>query len=125
MVQVNVRVDGLRQLVKELEGLGVDVADLKDAFGAIANRGAEVARGFTPKRTGRLAGTSRGNRSKNKAVVTVGKASAPYAKVINYGWPAHNIRPSDFARKTDEVMEPVAVTEITNSLQQIIRKRGL
>lgn len=125
MGTTGVRVEGLRKLVKELEGLGVDVGDLKDAFGNIARKGAEVARGFVPTLSGRLAGTTRGNRAKNKAVVTVGKASAPYSAVINYGWPLRNIKGAGFVPKTDRAMEPDAVSEITNSLQHIIRKRGL
>lgn len=125
MSSTGVRVEGLRKLVKELEGLGVDVGDLKDAFGNIARRGAEVARGFVPTLTGRLAGTTRGNRAKSKAVITVGKASAPYAAVINYGWPRRNIKGAGFVPQTDRVMKPDAVAEITDSLQQIIRKRGL
>jgi phage gpG-like protein len=125
MAQTGVHVEGLRQLVRELEGLGVEVGDLKDAFGNIARRGAEVTKGFVPQRSGRLANTVRGNRAKNKAVVTVGKASAPYAAVINYGFPARSIKGAGFVPQTDRVMEPEAVAEITNSLNQIIRKRGL
>ncbi|MFC0623826.1 hypothetical protein [Kribbella deserti] len=125
MAASGVRVEGLKKLVRELEGLGADIADLKDAFGNLAKRGAAVAAGFVPTRTGRLKATVRGNRAKNKAVVTVGRATRPYAAVVNYGWKARNIAPAEFTRKTDQVMAPEAVSEITDSLQQIIRKRGL
>jgi hypothetical protein len=125
MAQTGVRVEGLRKLVRELEDLGADINDLKDAFGNLAKRGAEVAKGFIPSRSGRLKGTARGNRAKNKAVITIGKASAPYAAIINYGWPLRNIKGAGFVPQTDRVMEPEAVAEITNSLHQIIRKRGL
>ncbi|MFB6726793.1 hypothetical protein ACFCV3_41880 [Kribbella sp. NPDC056345] len=125
MATTGVRVDGLKKLVRELEGLGADIADLKDAFGNIAKRGATVTAGFVPSLTGRLKATVRGNRAKNKAVVTVGRATRPYAGIVNYGWEARNIAPAEFTRKTDDVMQPVAVSEITDSLQQIIRKRGL
>ena len=39
---ISFKVTGLREVVRDLEAIGVEVEDLKDAFGAIAAEGAEV-----------------------------------------------------------------------------------
>jgi hypothetical protein len=88
-----VRVEGLNKTIKALQGFGVEVQDLKDVFSSIAKEGARLASSFAPVKSGRLAGTVRGNKAKNKAVVIAGKAKVPYAGAINYGWPRRNIRP--------------------------------
>lgn len=122
---VGFHVDGLNQLVRDLQAVGVEVEDLKEAFSGIAREGAEVAAGFAPRLSGRLAGNIRGNRAKSKAVVTAGGASVPYAAPINYGWAAHNISASGFLQKTDEVMQPRALRELESAINTQIRRRGL
>jgi phage gpG-like protein len=122
---LGLRVTGLRQVVRGLEKSGVAVTDLKDAFSNVAAMGAQVMRGFVPERSGRLAGTVRGNRAKNKAVVTTGRASVPYAGVINFGWPSRGIEANPFQKKTDEAMEPVALGQLQNEIDQVIRRNGL
>ena len=59
---VGVRVEGLRNVTRALRGLGLDVADLKDAFAAVSALGAQKVAARIPRRSGRLAGTARGNR---------------------------------------------------------------
>lgn len=105
--------------------MGVEVDDLKGAFGGIAKTAAVVTAGFIPTLTGTLAGSARGNRAKSKAVVTVGRASIPYAGPINYGWPARNIEPAGFFEKTDAVMEPLAGRQIEQELDKLITRKGL
>lgn len=119
------RVEGLSRVVRGLKALGLDVEDLKGAFSRIAAEGAEVERGFVPRRSGRLAGTVRGNRAASKAVVTAGRATVRYAGPINYGWPGHGIAPAGFQQKTDEVMRPRAVEQLENEINQAARRRGL
>lgn len=118
-------IDGLRQAVKQLEQFGVEVDDLKDTMSAIAAKATDVMRPFIPSRTGKLRGSARGNRAKGKAVVTVGSARVRYGPAINYGWPARNIRPANFTRKTDEVMDDLAPQMLAEGIDQIIEKRGL
>jgi phage gpG-like protein len=120
-----VRVEGLNTLVRDLERLGVEVDDLKAAFGAIAAEGAQKAAQFAPRRTGRLAASVRGNRAKNKAVVTAGKASIAYAVVINYGSPKRHIAASQFMQRADEAMRPIALERIEAAISTAIRKTGL
>lgn len=80
------RITGLREAVRDLERLGVEVQDLKDAFGEISEEVAQEAHGLVAIQTGALDQTIRPARTKNKAVVRAGNTGAvPYAPVINYG----------------------------------------
>lgn len=120
-----VGVEGLSRLVRELQGLGLEVDDLKDVFARIAAEAVPVYQGFAPVRTGRLRGDFRGNRAKSKAVVRVGRASVPYAKVQNYGWPARNIAAQGFVARGDAVMQPRALLELESGIRTAIKRRGL
>lgn len=119
------QVQGLNQVVRDLQSLGLEVEDLRAAFSEIAAQGARVASLYAPRRTGRLAGDVRGNRAKSKAVVTAGRASVPYAGPINYGWAARGIAPSGFMQKADQQMQPVAIQRLEQEINRQIRRRGL
>jgi len=120
------KVEGLAQVVRDLQAIGLEVDDLKDAFSAIAAEGARVAAGFVHSQSGRLAGSLRGNKAKGKAVVTAGSAAAvPYAGPQNYGWKARNIRGQGFMQRTDAAMSPRAVALLENEINQVIRRKGL
>lgn len=120
-----VRVEGLNRLTRDLQALGLDIDDLKDAFADIADEGARLAAGFAPVRTGRLRSTIRGNRAKNKAVVAAGRGRTRYAGPINYGWPKRNIAPALFMQKADEAMQPKALARLDESITDAIHRRGL
>lgn len=124
-VNGGVRIQGLNRMVRDLQALGLDVEDLKDAFAPIAAEGARLAAGFAPNRTGRLAASIRGNRAKAKAVVTAGRARVPYAGPINYGWRKRGIAPAMFMQKADEAMRPRALAELEQAINRKIRERGL
>lgn len=117
------QVEGLNQVVRALQELGVETDDLKEAFSTIAAEGGRVMAGFVPQRSGRLASSVRGNRAKSKAVVTVGRASIPYAGAIQWGWPKRGIRPSGFFEKTDAVMSPRALQMLETEINRIIREK--
>lgn len=123
--QVGFRVEGLAQVVRALTEAGLEVEDLKDAFGSIAREGAQLAASAAPHASGRLAGDIRGNRAKSKAVVTAGRASVPYAGPINYGWPARGIVPAGFMQEADRQLQPRAVQLLENAVNETIRKKGL
>jgi hypothetical protein len=120
-----VRITGLNKVVRQLQELGLELDDLKDAFGSLAQQGARLAAGFVHSRTGRLAGTIRGNRAKNKAVVIAGRAKVAYAGVQNYGWPKRNIKEQQYLQKADEILKPLAVEELERSINKSIQRRGL
>lgn len=119
------KVDGLNQVVRGLQQIGVEVDDLKGAFSSIAAMGARQAARYAPKRTGRLAGDVRGNRARSKAVVMAGRASLPYAGPINYGWAARNITPSLFMQRADQAMRPFALRRLEAEINTTIRRHGL
>ena len=120
-----VRVEGLSRVVRELQGLGLEVTDLKDAFATIAaEASARVAR-YAPRRSGALAASVRGNRAKSKAVVRSGKAAVPYAGAVNYGWPRRGIAASEFMQKGEQEYAPTAVTRLETEIEHAIKRRGL
>lgn len=135
-----VRIDGLNQLVRGMQKAGVEVDDLKGAFGAISDEGARLMSSFAPRRSGALAGTIRGNRAKNKAVVMAGKGKVRWAGSTNWGWPASSryggkprrgggwplgMRAQMYTAKTDEALEPYALEQLDQNLTELIRSVGL
>jgi hypothetical protein len=123
---VGFKVEGLNALVRDLQAIGVEVDDLKDAFSTISKEGAERAAHHAPRgETGKLSASIRGNRAKSKAVVTAGRATVPYAGAINYGWPGRNIEPAGFMQKADEEMQPVALQRLEEEINRVIRSKGL
>lgn len=122
---VGIRIDGLTAVVRSLLAMGLEVEDLKGAFSEIARFGQVEAARFAPKRTGRLAGNIRGNRARNKAVVSAGGVAVPYAGPINYGWRAHGIEPAGFMQKADQTVEPYALKRLEQDINNSIRRHGL
>lgn len=118
-------VTGLRETVRDLSDLGVEVDDLKDVMGEIAATAVDVMQPFIPAVSGTLRASARGNRAKGKAVVTIGRARVPYAAAINYGWGARNIRPANFTGKTDAAMDDRAVQMLDAGIDKLITKKGL
>ncbi|MGC4940946.1 hypothetical protein [Kribbella sp. DT2] len=125
MAKGGVRIVGLNKVVRSLTQVGVGVDDLKSAFGEIAAKGARITAGLAPSRTGRLAGSARGNRAKNKAVVTVGRARVPYAGPINFGWKSRGIEPSGFLQKADQEIQPTALASLEQAIDSLIGQEGL
>lgn len=121
MAGTDIRVHGLAAAVRELERLGVDLQDLKAAFAQIATEAVPTYRRFTPRRSGRLAGNYRSSKTKNRVQLIVGSAAVPYAKPINYGWPARNIRAADFVAKGDQVTTPKAIEAIEAEINRLIQ----
>lgn len=119
------RIEGLNETVRALQDLGLEVDDLKDAFSPIAKKGAGYASSFAPKDSGNLARSVRGNRAKNKAVITAGGRRAPYAGAINYGYRRRGIEATSFMQRADDRMRPVAYQELQDALGDAVRRKGL
>jgi hypothetical protein len=124
-IRAGYRVEGLASVTRALRAVGVDVSDLKDAFQAIATRGAALVKRHTPVRSGRLQGDIRGNRATSRAVVTAGRSNLRYAGPINYGWPKRGIAAAGFMQAGDKELQPYAVQQLEDEINQSIRKRGL
>jgi len=101
-----VRVEGARRLRATLRKAGADLDDMKDAHAAVAAMVAAAARAATPRRTGRLAATVRGNRALSRATILAGYASVPYAGPIHWGWPRRNITAQPWLADTAALLEP-------------------
>lgn len=120
------RVTGLKQVLSDLSKLGLDVDDFKETFGSISARGAALAAGFVRSRSGRLAGSVRGNRAKNRSVVMAGRGKTrDYAGVQNYGWPRRNIPAQRFMQRADDQLKPQLPRMLEGELQDKIKRRGL
>lgn len=123
---VGVRVTGLNRVVRGLQQVGLDVTDIKSAFAEVAAFGARAVKRHTPVGpTGNLRRDVRGNRAKNKAVVTAGRKRLPYAGPINYGWPRRNIKAAGFMQKGDKDVQPFAARKLENYINTSIRRSGL
>jgi len=120
------RIVGLRETVRKLERLGIETQDLKRAFGKIATTVAGEAERDAPHRTGALANSVRPGTAKNKAIVRAGYASrVPYAGAINYGWPAHGIRPTYFLTDAANRHTREHIAAIEADLSRLIRQLQL
>lgn len=120
-----VKVDGLKELVRDLEKSGVQVADLKAAFGGIAAEARELASGFAPRRSGKLARSIRSSTAKNYATVSAGGSRVPYAGPINYGWPKRNITGAGFMQKADAAIRPRVLTDLVRAVDRLLREKNL
>lgn len=119
------RVSGLKETLQDLKQLGLDVNDFKESFGSIALKGANLAASYVNSRTGRLAGTLRGNRAKNKAVILAGRSSVRWAGVQNYGWARRNIPAQRYMQRADAAMAPQLPGLLEDELSDKIKRRGL
>lgn len=120
-----VAITGLRETIRALERYGVEVADLKAAFGQISDEIVGEARGNVDDDSGALGSTIRAARTKNKAVVRAGSAGVPYAGAINYGWPGHNIEAQDYLTGPANADPAGKAARIEANLQALIVKYRL
>jgi hypothetical protein len=125
MPRGGLKVDGLKQLVRDLEATGVQVADLRAAFGGIAKEASSLAAGFAPRRSGKLAASIRGSTAKNYATVTAGGSKVPYAAPINYGWTKRHITGSGFMQRADAAIRPHVMQDLTTAIDKLVREKNL
>jgi hypothetical protein len=125
MARALVRVEGGRQLRATMKAAGDDLADLKAVNAAAAATVAAVARPRAPVRSGRLASTVRPSGTKTAAIVRAGRAAVPYAGVIEFGWPGHNIEAQPFIVSAAQDTEPEWTAAYTAAVDRILsRIRG-
>lgn len=120
-----VRVEGLRETIRSLEAVGVQVADLRQAFGAIAKEARSLAAGYAPRRSGALQRSIRASTSKNYAAVTAGSSKVPYAAPINYGWEKRHIVGAGFMQRADAAIRPHVLRDLQEALDRLLRERHL
>jgi hypothetical protein len=122
-MDVGITVEGGRQLRKALADLDPKLDDLKDAHQRVANIVAQAAKGRVPRRSGRLAGTIRGNRAKSRAQVKAGGARVRYAGVIEWGWPKRNIPAQHYlvyaAHTTEPLWQRIYLEDVNDLLDKV------
>lgn len=125
MATTGIKVQGLRETVRSLERMGVDVQDLKAAFSAISREVASEATGIVRVASGAARNSIRIANTKNKAVVRAGSARVPYAGVLNYGWPARGIEGDEFLTGPANRDTARKAAQISANLRLLIRKYDL
>lgn len=79
---------------------GADMKELKDVNRRAADIALPAVRQLAPRgESGRLAGSIRVGATQKAGVIRAGRKSAPYAGVINYGWPKRGIKPRLFVNQ--------------------------
>lgn len=106
MPSQGVRVEGARQLRRDLKRAGIELESLKAAHDEAARFVAARAKIAAPRRTGALASTMRGAGTKGRASVRAGYARTPYGPAIHWGWPARNIAAQPWVSDTAQRTEP-------------------
>lgn len=111
---------GARELARGLKQAGADLKDLRQVNKQAAQLVVPEAKSLAPHKTGRLAASVRAGATQKAGVVRAGSKRIPYAGVINYGWPGHNIKPTRFATKAAKNTEPQWTQLYADAVQKII-----
>jgi hypothetical protein len=120
-----VRVDGLSRVRRALEQAGVEAGELKSTMQGIGQTVARAAKPRTPVRTGALEGSIRAGKAKTKATVRAGGARVPYAGVVHYGWPAHNIEAQPFLIEALEAERTTVFRDLDQAITALLRREHL
>lgn len=123
MASATLRVDGLRQAVRQLERLGAEVADLKGVMGEVGGVVAAHAADLAPRRRGTLAASIRPGKAKAKATVRAGGARAPHAKWVEFG-SVHN-KPVGFLRQAARDKQGESAAIVNKGIRGIIANLNL
>ena len=124
-MNTRVEVEGLKQVLRNLKRLGVDVADLKEASNKAGQVVADAARSLAPTKTGRLSNSVRAMKQQNAAVVKAGGARLPYAGVVHFGWPSRNIKPQPFLFEAADARRQQVIDAYREGLAEAIKKANL
>lgn len=125
MTRPSISVDGARPLRKALRDVEDGTNDLKavhaDAAGIVERR----AHSLVPRRTGLLDRTIRSSGQASAGVVRAGRASAPYAGPIHFGWRERGIRPQLFLYDALDDRANEVVDRYESAVGDLIDKHGL
>lgn len=115
---------GQKRFVQTMRKAGADMDDLKEVNREAAQIALPAVRNLAPRgKTGRLAGSLRVGATKRAGVIRAGRKAVPYAGPINYGWPAHRIKPRLFVNNgvasTESQWQKVYKDFIDKTLKQV------
>lgn len=111
-----VKIEGLAAFRRSLAKAGADMADMKRANETAGQTVARAGSSRAPRRTGALAGSLRPARQAARARVS---STLPYAGVIHWGWPEHNISPNEFLVEAAVETQPEWLRDYETDLQRI------
>ena len=98
----------------------LDMTQLRDLNRGAASRVAGVARGTTPRRSGRLAASVRSAASQRAGTVRAGRKSIPYAGVVHWGWPKRNIKAQTWLVDAAKASEPAWIEEYLRGVEKML-----
>lgn len=97
---IGIEVEGATQLARDFREAGHDAKELSAAYRAIAKELVPPARREAPRRSGRLAGATRGSGTRTAAILSAGSKKVPYAGAIHFGNPSRKTYPAGVNRTT-------------------------
>ena len=118
-----VRVEGLNKLVRALSKAGVDAEDQKALMHEIGSLVVDAAN--PPVMSGHLKSTLRAGKGKTKSVVRAGSAKYPYAGVVHYGWPKHNIKAQPFLTLALTAKQTAIISALEAGVDKLLSKNNL
>lgn len=124
LFSLGVKTDGLDAVAHELRAVGAELVSMRSTMKRIADATADVAPRYMPRRSGRLRASVKAEATPGRATVTIGGPTAPYARVIDLGWPSRNIRPAKFSSRTDHVMDVRAVLLLDQGIDRLLKEHG-
>lgn len=124
-----IKVEGLRDTIKDLQALGAEKQDFVDINLEAAEILMSAARPLVPVRSGKLLGTMRASKTVQYAQVQLGKAKVPYAAPIHYGWYydrnnfiKKNIKPNPFLAKALRQNYDEIIKRYNESVQKVLNR---
>lgn len=127
----SIKVEGLRQAIKQLEALGADKAELVNMNMRAAETLISATRPLVPVRSGNLLTSLRASKTKGYAQVVMGNRRVVYANPIHWGWLEDkewfikkNIRPNKFLYRGLDKVLPKIMAEYDRDLQDLFSKYG-
>lgn len=123
-MSVRLEVDD-RAVRAALAQLSDGLDDLEPGWSRVADRMRAAARPRTPVKSGRLLGDVAAIVRGDGVDFTAGGPGVPYAGVINFGWPARNIRPAGFMEAAEQAAEDGAAGDLSAAVTSLIRRVGL
>lgn len=100
MEQTGVKVQGLRELTRAMQNIGIPKDAIKDAGKIAGQKVINEAKTLVPVRTGKLRDSIRlGATAAGQVTIRAGGARVPYANPIHWGWYKRHIKPQPFFAK--------------------------
>lgn len=119
---VGLKVEGARELRRQLRDAGDDLEDLKAANAQAAKIAAAAGASRAPVRSGALERSVRSSGTKTAGIVRAGRKSVPYANPIHWGWFKRHIKPHPFLSYGAQESQPQWIKVYELSLDRILDK---